>query len=230
MWIRKYPLTWGDACAKVAPYRTAQRRPGPGSRVRRDPTCGLGRRGPRSGPRFGTASASGDGAGTNTTDPPREAARFAGWTSAVDGPMRNGESPQLARRSHGPRGAGSVPRTCPGQRDSVVTATGRATGDRADNAASPAEPSGTTGDVRSSERLTPAGRPSVDGSPLQSCPGRRSGSGRRPPGAVRFFTRSRRSGGHVTGTGCFVQAPRARGTRVLIRVSQCRISGLPVLR
>jgi hypothetical protein len=32
-----------------------------------------------------------------------------------------------------------------------VTATDRATGNRADNAASPAGPSGTTGDVRSSQ-------------------------------------------------------------------------------
>ncbi len=79
------------------------------------------------------------------------------------GPRHRGATP-TGSSGRGPHGARSVPRTCPGQRDCTVTATGRATGDRADNAASPAEPSGTTGDVRSSERLTPAGRPSVDGS------------------------------------------------------------------
>ena len=149
------------------PYRRAQRRPGPGSRVWKMSPSGGGRRKTVRTHASARSSSAASVQGRITTEPPREPVRFAGRRNVVVGADATGEPPQLARRSSGPHGAGAVPRTCPGQRDCIVTATGRATGDRADNAASPAEPSGTTGDVRSSERLTPAGRPSVDGSPFE---------------------------------------------------------------
>ncbi len=152
--------------AICAPYRRAQRRPGPGSRVwKRSPSGGGRRKTVRthaSARSSSAASVQGESAPSHLGSPTGSPGGGTWWSGRC-----HGEPPQLARRSNGPHGAGAVPRTCPGQRDCIVTATGRATGDRADNAASPAMPSGTTGDVRSSERLTPAGRPSVDGSPSE---------------------------------------------------------------
>ena len=93
----------------------------------------------------------------------RKAGRFAGRSEGGEQGRGAGEPPQLARRTT----VFTVPDRCFGLvRGSVTAPCGNGPGNRyrAGNAASPAEPPGTTGDVRSSERLTPAGRPSVDGS------------------------------------------------------------------
>ena len=162
--FEKYPLTWGDASGKVCPVPESATPTGTGEPSLWGPPPGGVRRKTGPGPRFGKVGVSGAGARDEchrATSDGRPVRRAVGRSGA--GPRRRGATP-TGSSDHGLHGARSVPRTCPGQRDCTVTATGRATGDRADNAASPAEPSGTTGDVRSSERLTPAGRPSVDGS------------------------------------------------------------------
>ena len=56
-------------------------------------TCGLGPSENGPDPRFGKVDASGDGAGTNATEPPREAVRFAGPWSEVDGPVCTASHP-----------------------------------------------------------------------------------------------------------------------------------------
>ena len=127
--------------------------------------------GKRSGPTASAGSASAEPVhGTNATEPPRAADRFAGRSCGVVRAEASGSHPNWLVEAK----VFTVPDRCVGLVRHSVTAPrrqrGRATGDRADNAASPAEPSGTTGDVRSSERLTPAGRPVVDGSPHLGLP------------------------------------------------------------
>ena len=101
--------------------------------------------------------------GTNATDSTSEGRPVRRTVGSVEQGRGAGEPPQLARRTT----VLTVPDRCFGLvRGSVTAPCGNGPGNRyrAGNAASPAEPPGTTGDVRSSERLTPAGRPSVDGS------------------------------------------------------------------
>jgi hypothetical protein len=135
-------------------------------------------------------------------------ARATGSNGGRVGSGQPGATPtgERERRSHGAtrgfRFAGSACKRgfgSPGQRErrrDVATAPGnRWTGS---HAASPAEPSGTTGDVnRSSERLTPAGRSVVDrptfGSPRV---GALAQAGRTSRGAHRF-----RRGPHDGGAG-----------------------------
>ena len=80
---------------------------------------------------------------TSGARPVRRAEERGGWAGAPASHPNWLAGQRSSRRRDGAS-------ACPGQRDCVVTATGRATGNRADNAASPAMPSGTTGDVRSS--------------------------------------------------------------------------------
>jgi hypothetical protein len=183
---------------RCAPYRRAQRRPGRGHRVSPEPpsggdggatslvrACGLG-------PRAGTT---GNGQRQRLWHRDDNHLPVASERRAGSPARRAGVTNPRSRRTTptGPTeprcflGSAQPTRTCPGRGRRHGDGNGSGNRHRADDAASPAAPPGTTGDVRSSERLTPAGRPLVDGRPTPIGPGRRSDPSKRRRGRSLFF-------------------------------------------